>query len=346
MKRKTMGIICGGIVLAMTLAGCQAKNAETPASKESQAQAGQVDSQDAESAAGWEFERKIEIVCPWGAGGAADITLRAFTAELEKELDVPIVINNKSGAGGTTGVEFAMKQPADGYTFLLCTPSPLLAQINGSTELDVYGGIEPVTRLVHDINIIVTGKDSPYQTFEELMAYIDANPGKVKCGVMAVTGLDGLTVEQIFGDKVETIAYNEGPEMNAAIIGGHLDLAVAGPSDCMALVQSGDMRPLLTAAEQRMTVPEYKDVPCTKELGIDAYLGPYRGIFVKKGTPEEAIAAFEAAAKKAADSQEFKQWMTEQGLDQRPGYQNRAEFKETWDKDFSLLTELVESVKD
>ena len=82
MKRKTMGIICGGIVLAMTLAGCQAKNAETPVSKESQAQAGQVDSQDAESAAGWEFERKIEIVCPWGAGGAADITLRAFTAEL------------------------------------------------------------------------------------------------------------------------------------------------------------------------------------------------------------------------------------------------------------------------
>lgn len=346
MKKKIVGIICGGITLAMTLTACQGKAGNTGAAAggENAAQTQQSVSKEPEENAGWEFERKIEIVCPWGAGGAADITLRAFTAELEKELDVPIVINNKSGAGGAAGVEFAMKQPADGYTFLLCTPSPLLAQINGSTELDVYGGIEPVTRLVHDINIIVTGKDSPYQTFEELMTYIDANPGKVKCGVMAVTGLDGLTVEQIFGDKVETIAYNEGPEMNAAIIGGHLYLAVAGPSDCMALVQSGDMRPLLTAAEQRMTVPEYKDVPCTGELGIDAYLGPYRGIFVKKGTPEEAIAAFEAAAKKAADSPEFKQWMTEQGLDQRPGYQNRAEFKETWDKDYSLLTELVKSV--
>lgn len=346
MRRKAAGILGIGIALAMTLTACQGKTQETGAASEKsgETQAEQNAGDDSAGASGWEFERKVEIVCPWGAGGAADITLRAFTAELEKELNVPIVINNKSGAGGSTGVEFAMKQPADGYTFLLCTPSPLLAQINGSSDLDVYGSIEPVTKLVHDINIIVTGKDSPYQTFEELMAFIDANPGKVKCGVMAVTGLDGLTVEQIFGDKVETIAYNEGPEMNAAIIGGHLDLAVAGPSDCMALVQSGDMRPLLVAAEQRMTVPEYKDVPCTGELGIDAYLGPYRGIFAKKGTPEEAIAAFEAAAAKAANSPAFKEWMVEQGLDQRPGYQNREDFKATWDQDYKLLTELVETV--
>ncbi len=336
MRKKLIGAICLGITGLMVLTAC-GKAEKAPAGKEEQQVEAAAD-QD------WEFERKIEIVCPWGAGGAADMTLRAFTSALEKELDVPIVINNKSGAGGSTGVEYATKQPADGYTFLLCTPSPLLAQINGSSDLDVYGSIEPVTKLVHDINIIVTGKDSPFQTFEELTKYIDENPGKVKCGVMAVTGLDGLTVEQIFGDKVETIAYNEGPEMNAAIIGGHIDLAVAGPSDCMALVQSKDMTPLLVAAEQRMTVPEYKDVPCTGELGIEAYLGPYRGIFAKKGTSEEAIAAFEAAAQKAANSEEFTKWMADQGLDQRPGYQNREDFKKTWDEDYKLLTELVQSV--
>lgn len=337
MRKRLAGILCIGAAAMLMMTACQGKKEEAPAA----AVSGETKE---EGSSEWKFERKIEIVCPWGAGGAADMTLRAFTSALEKEIDVPIVINNKSGAGGSTGVEFASKQPADGYTFLLCTPSPLLAQINGSSDLDVYGSIEPVTKLVHDINIIVTGKDSPYQTFEELSAYIEQNPGKVKCGVMAVTGLDGLTVQQIFGDKVETIAYNEGPEMNAAIIGGHLDLAVAGPSDCMALVQSGDMKPLLVAAEQRMNVPEYKDVPCTGELGIEAYLGPYRGIFVRKGTPEEAIKAFEAAAEKAANSKEFTDWMAAQGLNQRPGYQNREDFKATWDEDYKLLTDLVASV--
>lgn len=332
MKLTKAVAILTGVTLLMASAGCGAKPtaASSPAITSGSS-----------TVSNWKWERKIEIVCPWGAGGPADMTLRAFTAELEKEVGVPIVVNNKSGAGGSTGVEFATKQPADGYTYLLCTPSPMLAQINGSSMLDVYGSIVPVTRLVHDTNIFVTGKNAPFKTFEELQKYIDANPSKVKCGVMAVTGLDGLTLEQIFDGKVEAVAYNEAPELSAAIIGGHIDLAIAGPAECMALVQSGDMVPLMVCAEQRMTTPEYKDVPSSKELGINAFIGPYRGIFAKTGTPEEAIAAFEAAAEKAVKSKGFQDWAASQGLDQRPGYQNRADFKATWDSDYKMLTDLV-----
>ena len=74
------------------------------------------------SAAGdWTWEHNIEIICPWGTGGGADTTLRAFAAALENEIGVKVVVNNKSGAGGVTGVKFASLQPADGYTYVLCS---------------------------------------------------------------------------------------------------------------------------------------------------------------------------------------------------------------------------------
>ena len=84
---------------------------------------------------GFKFQRKIEIVCPWGAGGGADTTVRQFATQLEKELGQSVVVNNVSGAGGVSGVQYAIQQPADGYTWLLCTPSPMLAQITGATGL-------------------------------------------------------------------------------------------------------------------------------------------------------------------------------------------------------------------
>ena len=119
----------------------------------------------------FKFERKIEIVCPWGAGGGADTTVRQFATQLEKELGQTVVVNNVAGAGGVSGVQYAVQQPADGYTWLLCTPSPMLAQITGATEFDVYGSIKPVCNLVWDCNIFVTGKDAPYNNYKELMEY-------------------------------------------------------------------------------------------------------------------------------------------------------------------------------
>ena len=104
---------------------------------------------DAEPANGeWKWERKIEIVCPWGAGGGADTTVRQFATQLEKELGQSVVVNNVTGAGGVSGVQYAVQQPADGYTWLLCTPSPMLAQITKATEFDVYGNITPVNNIV------------------------------------------------------------------------------------------------------------------------------------------------------------------------------------------------------
>lgn len=281
----------------------------------------------------WTWDRKIEIVCPWGAGGGADTTLRQFASALEKEIGVSVVVNNKSGAGGVSGVQYAASQPADGYTWLLNTPSTLLAQITGATDFDVYGSVQPVAQLVHDVNIIVTSANAPYNNYAELMEYIDANPGKVKAGVMTITGLDYASVVTTFGDKVEAVAYSEGSQLNSDIIGEHIQLAIVGPAEVSGMIASGDMKPLLSFTEERMTLPGFENVECTGELDIESFFGPYRGIFAAKGTPEAAIKAMEAAAEKAVASEEFQKWAKQEGLDQRQGWKNTKDLSEQWELD-------------
>ena len=185
MKKRTLSLALAA-AMAVSLAGCGSSSsgtADKPA--ETKSAEGAQDTGAEEAASDWKWERNVEIICPWGTGGGADTTLRTFASALEKELGVSVVVNNKAGAGGVTGVQFATSQPADGYTYLLCTQSPMLAQISGATDFDVYGKIKPLCQLVHDCNIFVTSSKSPYSNYNELKEYAQANPGK------------GLTVQEL-----------------------------------------------------------------------------------------------------------------------------------------------------
>lgn len=336
-QMKKFAALALALAMALSLAACGStgSTANTSSGSGSAASSGSGD---------WTWDRNIEIVCPWGAGGGADTTLRTFATALEKEIGVKVIVNNKEGAGGTAGVAYTMQQPADGYTWLLCTQSPLLAQLTGASTTDVKGGITPVCQLVHDINVIVTGKDSPYSTFEELQDYIKQNPGKVKGGCMSITGLDGLCIKQAFNGDVEPVAYTEGAQLNSDVMAGHIALAVVGPAEIAPLVESGDVKPLLVCSEERMTTADFKDVECAGELGIDCYQGPYRGIFCANGTPDAAIKAFEAAAQKAVASDTFQSWATTQGLDQRQGWMGTQDFTKQWNDDITNLQSMVSTM--
>lgn len=331
-------------ISALALTGCGSSSSSSSSSTTTTAAAAAAEGEEAaaaeEAASDWEWERNVEIICPWGTGGGADTTLRTFATALEKELGVSVVVNNKSGAGGVTGVQFAVSQPADGYTYLLCTQSPMLAQISGATDFDVYGQIKPLCQLVHDCNIFVTSSKSPYNNYEELKEYAQANPGSVKCGVMTITGLDAACVIAGFEGDVEAVAYTEGSQLNADVIGGHVDLACVGPAEVSAMLESGDMKVIMTCTEERLTMAGFEDVECAGELGLDCFYGPARGIFYTDGTPEEAVKAFEAAAEKAVASEEFQTWTAQQGLDQRQGWLNTADYTESWDNDYADLTEM------
>ncbi len=336
MKKILRSLLGLALASALVLTGCQ-KPQET-SDVTDQAQAG---GETVAAVEGFKFERKIELVCPWGAGGGADTTLRTFALALEKELGVPVVVNNVEGGGGVQGSEYTNKQPADGYTYMIGTQSLLLANIQNLMSFNYAEEFIPVTRLVHDTNVIVASSKAPFKNFKELIEYIKANPGKVKVGVLTVTGVDAFMVRQTFelaGVDVPLVAFNNGAELNAAIIGGHISLAVAGPAESKGLIESGDMIGIIAASQERLTM--LPEVETTTENNIESLLGPMRGILAKKGTPEEALIAFEAAAEKAVASEDFQTWAKNNALDQRPGYANRSDFGTIWQEQITVLTDL------
>lgn len=89
-----------------------------------------------------------------------------------------------------------------------------------------------------------------------------------------------------------------------------------------------------------MTLAGYENVQAAGDVGLDCFFGPARGIFYIEGTPEAALKAFEAAAEKAVASESFQKWAKGEGLDQRQGWKNMADFKASWDADYKYLKEL------
>jgi len=322
MKNKVLLTIMA-LVLVFSVVGCSKKEA-APATPDTAAAP-------AEQAA-FKFERPIEIVIPFGPGSGTDTTIRAWAPLMEKELGVTININNVEGAGGVKGAEYLANQPADGYTFAMYTPSHLIAAVDGTTKFDILNDTMPVARLVQDSNIILAGKDTPYNNFEELVAYCKANPDKKPTlGMMSINGIDGASAQQLCdaaGIQLSFIPFASGAEANAAIMGGHCDMVLTSPFDGNAYLESGDMKGIVLLAEKRAS--NLPDVQCTGDLKLDAYIGPWRGIVAMKGTPQEAIDALEAAAVKVNDLKEWTEWKETVGLNDRPGFANQQDFKKIW----------------
>ena len=272
------------------------------------------------ASAEFKFERKITIVCPWGVGGGADSTIRPMATLLQDILGVPVEVQNVEGASGVNGVEYTYKQPADGYTFMLGTQSLFMQDMSGTTSMDFKTEFIPVDVLVHSINIIAASKVNMEKygvtNWSELQAYIADHPFEVSVGMLTATGVDGASLGQAIGDLMllET-PYSGGAEVNSALMGGHCDLSITGTDEIAGLIESGDIIPILALCENRMAI--YPDMQCTGELGINSFMGPWRAIFAKKGTPQEAIDTLVAAVEEARQSETWQSFIKNAAYDQR-----------------------------
>ena len=275
MKKKLTAVLAALMATAL-LAGC---GSSTPASTTAPAQSGGESQKDA-AQADWTWERKVTLVCPWGVGGGADGTLRPLQTVLENELGVPVEIVNVEGAGGANGVDFTCKQPADGYTYVLGTQSHIMLDLQKILPVDFRAELQPVAKLVHSINIIAGSKkamEGKYTNFTEFIAYAKDHPQELTCGMLSATGADSVAMKQTLAGGlgcdvtevekyVKIVNYSGGAELSSAIVGGHVNIMITGADEIMGLIESGDIVPLISISENRMsTLP---DLECTGELGI------------------------------------------------------------------------------
>ena len=122
--------------------------------------------------------KPINMIIPYGAGGTTDVYGRTLAALLEKQLGQPITVTNQGGASGSIGSQYVKDQASAGYTLLVCAETMGTYRTMGTSKLG-YDDFTIIAPLVGDPKVVVVGKDSKYNTLQELLDDIKANPGKI-----------------------------------------------------------------------------------------------------------------------------------------------------------------------
>ena len=253
-------------------------------------------------AAAWEPTKPIKIVVGFSPGGGTDLVARNLVASSQEFFPVPLVVVNKPGAGGTLAADYVKNQKADGYTLLVAGGSESTSVPNHrevSYSLDDFRG---VLRCIRSRIYLVSKKGSDIKSIADLKAKAEAAPGKLAYGSSGQGTLyhsTMLVTTKAMGIDMRHVPYKGGAPMMAALLGGHIDVTLAGPEEAAAQYQAGAINMLALASETRLDT--FKDVPTLKELGYDVYIENQKGIVAPAGVPDEAIQYLHDNFKKGLD---------------------------------------------
>ncbi|MET3838422.1 tripartite tricarboxylate transporter substrate binding protein [Bradyrhizobium sp. OAE829] len=264
-------------------------------------------------------ERPITLIVPWAAGGGTDAVARQIAHIMERDLKQPVNVVNRTGGSGVVGHQAIATAAPDGYTFGLITLEITLMHWAGLTDL-TFEKFTPLGLVNQDFAAIHVKADSPFKNVKELFAHIKANPNKVAA---SGTGQGGSWHVALAGlmqaDGVSPTSIRWVPSTGAAtaltdLAAGGVDFVSCSMPEAEALIKAGRIRSLAFFSPKR--APNFPDVPTTEEAtGHKVHKGVWRGFAAPKGLPPEIAKTYEAAIKKAWDSDEFKDFMTRRGFD-------------------------------
>ncbi|MDN5335653.1 MAG: putative tricarboxylic transport rane protein [Synergistales bacterium] len=287
--------------------------------------------------------RPIEIVIPFGEGGASDIFARKFAEIMNKDMPVPFQPVNKPGGGGLVGMVYAYSQKNDGYTVLEITPSHVIADVMERSEVKLLQHFEPICRIQSDIYVISVNKNSDFETFEELVKY--GQEKEVTFAGISPGGIDDFTLRALAkatGIKLKFVPYKSGSEVKAAVLGGEVDIYLDKIISAIGYIEDGSVRPLVILNDKRIEkLTVFKNVPTTVELGYEVTMGSWRGFVVKKGTPEHAKTFLAEKMKKAYDSKEYQKFADDNLVNIRPGYLDSEDFEKFLHEQYNFLNEIA-----
>ena len=254
--------------------------------------------------------RPIDFICTWGTGGGADAMARQIATLAQPVLGVALPVSNVPGASGNTGMAQVLAGKTDGYTVATYIQDTLMTLPMGLARYTV-GELEWITRTQVADSFLFVKADSPFKSVQELFKHAQANPGKLRVAANGFGTVDDVSVKYLEkkGYKMTTVPYPKPGERYAAALGGHTEVLYEQAGDVLQYLKAGQLRPLLIFAEKRH--PEFKDVPTSKELGIDLTLPQFRGIIARKGTPPDRIRVLADAFKKAMDTPQWKKFSDE-----------------------------------
>ena len=257
------------------------------------------------TAQAWEPKKPIRIIVGFSPGGGTDIVARTIVASAQEFFPVPLVVVNKPGAGGTLAAEFVSKAEPDGYTLLVAggsesTSVPNHRKVNYSINDDFVG----IIRLIRSRIFFGVKSDSEIKSIADLAKIAKANPGKLSyasSGQGSILHSSMLLLASDLKADLRHVPYKGGAPAMAAMLGGHVDIAmIGGPEEAQAHLAAGKIRLLATPSDTRF--PGFPEVPTLKELGHDVYVDNMKGLVAPKATPDEAVKYLHDTFKRGLDS--------------------------------------------
>lgn len=263
--------------------------------------------------------KPLTMIIPYGAGGTTDTWGRKLAVLLEKYLGQSITVTNQGGASGSIGSQFVKDQPSDGYTLLVCAETMGTYRTMNICDLG-YDDFTVVSPLVGDPKVLVVGKDSKYNTLEELLEDIKANPGKITMSHSGPGGSghnQGLVLKEL-GYEVAMTSFDSGNDALLGVIGGQVDFTNPNISTLGGYIESGDVKALAVFSSERMEA--YPDIPAFTETVPEAesYLNiPYTllSFVVNKDTPQEVVDVLKAATEKVFADPEWTEFVKANAAD-------------------------------
>ncbi|AMN52437.1 tricarboxylate transport protein TctC [Labrenzia sp. CP4] len=263
--------------------------------------------------------KEIQGVIQWGAGGSTDTVMRSVTPHAEEALGGTVVMQNMTGGVGAIALNYVAGQAADGYTLLMGAENPLLYKVMGLGDKD-YSDFVPINLLARGTPILVANKDAPFDDYAGMMAYIKENPGELRVGATGPGGLPSVVTAMMntVEGKLDVISVpydGDGPALTA-LQGGAIDVMPAVLGAAIEGIRAGNMKPLaIFDVAQNEKLPEVPIVT-SFNAGYETYLpwGPFFGVFVANGTPDDVVAKLSAAYAEGAKNPEFVELMDNRGF--------------------------------
>ena len=261
--------------------------------------------------------RPIRFVVPFAAGGPSDIVARVIAPHMAASLGQPVVVENRAGAGGVTGVDVVAKAATDGYTFGIGSAGALAISphLGRGTPYNPVTDLAPITLAVLVPEPLVVPGASPFRSLQDLIAGARARPGALNFGSTGSGSMPHLAAEQLRAAAnidIVHISYNSGGQLATAILRNEVQLGFADLPVLLPNIQAGTMRALAVGTPERLSwIP---DVPTFAELGLPSVdASNWHGLVAPARTQAEPLAALRRAAIAALQDQEVRHRLTQQG---------------------------------